>query len=199
MSSPLSGVNWLVALALVLSAEGLAHADEKDDNLDHTFIVGVGGAAELELGDGSLHAGANLMVEWDAIENWLELEIGASVLTATHGVEIPVVLLVKKPFELARWVEFMVGIGPEVVQLTGTNKGTYFGGEVALDFMFWPWGRHRATLESRAECSSGGSAARRAPCGRPRRHMTVSTTPPRLATEVANTLRSLRSEETRTE
>lgn len=36
----------------------------------------------------------------------------------------------------------MVGVGPEVVQVSGAGKGTYFGGELALDFMFWPWGRH---------------------------------------------------------
>ena len=47
----------------------------------------------------------------------------------------------KKPFQLARWAEFMVGLGPQVVHVTGAGKGTYFGGEVALDFMFWPWGR----------------------------------------------------------
>jgi hypothetical protein len=74
-------------------------------------------------------------------ENWLELEVGASVLTAPGGVSIPIDLLVKKPFTLSRWAEFMVGLGPEVVQVTGANKGTYFGGEVAVDFMFWPWGK----------------------------------------------------------
>lgn len=109
---------------------------------DRTVIVGVGGAAELELGDGSLHPGANLMVEWDAVENWLELEVGASALTVKHGFEVPIDFLVKKPFRLARWAEFMIGVGPEVVQVAGTNKGAFFGGEVALDFMFWPWGRH---------------------------------------------------------
>jgi hypothetical protein len=36
------------------------------EKLDHTIIVGVAGAAELELGDGTLHPGANVMVEWDA-------------------------------------------------------------------------------------------------------------------------------------
>ncbi len=47
----------------------------------------------------------------------------------------------KKPFTLSRWAEFMIGLGPEVVRVTGANQGTYFGGEVALDFMFWPWGK----------------------------------------------------------
>jgi hypothetical protein len=112
------------------------------EGFDRTIIVGVGGAAEVELGDGSVHPGVNLMVEWDAVENWLELEVGASLLATNGGVEVPVDLLVKKPFKLTRWAELMIGLGPEVVQVTGANEGTYFGGEVALDFMFWPMGRH---------------------------------------------------------
>jgi hypothetical protein len=122
-------------------AEGLAEREAHAESIEHTVIIGVGGAAEVELGDGSIHPGGNLMIEWDAIEDWLELELGASVLRADGGVQVPVDLLFKKPFRLARWSEFMIGIGPELVQLTGATKGTYFGGEAALDFMFWPWGR----------------------------------------------------------
>jgi hypothetical protein len=121
-------------------ANGWGHDNEEPP--EHTVIVGVGGAAELELGDGSLYPGANLMVEWDAIENWLELEIGASILSASRGVDVPIGLLVKKPFKLAPWAELMVGVGPEVVLVSNpTTKATYFGAEGALDFMFWPWGR----------------------------------------------------------
>jgi hypothetical protein len=132
----------LGALFAVFPPSAFAEEVRVQDNLDHAIVVGVGGAAELELEDGSLHPGANIMVEWDAIENWLELEVGTSLLSRSGGVEIPIDLLIKKPFRLARWAEFMIGLGPEMVQVTGTNKGTYFGGEVALDFMFWPWGRH---------------------------------------------------------
>jgi hypothetical protein len=78
------------------------------------------------------------MVEWDAIENWLEFEVSVSVLTADKGVAVPLDLIVKKPFRITRWFEFMVGIGAEIVPVTGANKGTYFGGQMALDFMFWP-------------------------------------------------------------
>jgi hypothetical protein len=133
-----------VAMALTLvgflasSAARAADGQGSAEEIEHSLIVGVGGASEIELGDGSLHTGANVMVEWDAIENWLELEVEASVLAADSGVEVPFALLVKKPFRLARKVEFMIGVGPEVVQVAGANKGTYVGGEVALDFMFWP-------------------------------------------------------------
>jgi hypothetical protein len=81
------------------------------------------------------------MIEWEALENWLELEVGASVLSGDGGVEIPVDLLFKKPFRLSQSAEMMVGVGPEVVGVTGQAAGTFFGAEAALDFMFWPWGR----------------------------------------------------------
>ncbi len=115
--------------------------DAPGEETEHTLVVGVGGVGELELADGSLHPGGNVMIEWDAIENWLELEIGASVLAADHGVAVPIDLLAKKPFQLTRWAELMIGVGPELVQVTGTGRGTFFGGEAALDLMFGPWGR----------------------------------------------------------
>lgn len=142
MDSLRAGVLCLLAAAFAIYAERVARADEASEDVrDHTIIVGVGGAGELELGNGSLHPGVNVMVEWDAIEDWLELELEASALAADQGLEIPVALLVKKPFSLGRRAEFMVGLGPEVVRVTGPNRGTYFGGEAALDFMFWPWSR----------------------------------------------------------
>ena len=134
----------LAVLAMVLAyTECFAQAQDEQGAPEHTIILGVGGATELELANGSLHAGGNVMVEWDAIENWLEFEVGASLLAADRGVEAPVDLLVKKPFQLTRWAEVMIGIGPEVVLVSNpATKSTYFGGVAALDFMFWPWGRH---------------------------------------------------------
>ncbi len=126
---------------VVRAEDGATSALRPDDANEHTIVVGVGGAGELELGDRSLHLGGNVMIEWDAIEDWLEIEVGASMLATKGGLDIPVDLLVKKPFTLTRWAEVMLGVGPEVVHVTGATKGTYLGGEVALDFMFWPWGR----------------------------------------------------------
>lgn len=144
----LHGTLFLAALAVLLEASPataeppLAAAEAAERSGEHTWILGVGGAAEVELGDGSFHPGANLMFEWDAVEDWLELEVGASVLAASGGVEVPIDLLVKRPFRLARWAEVMVGLGPEVVYVAaGAFHATYIGAEAAVDFMFWPWGR----------------------------------------------------------
>jgi hypothetical protein len=152
-STLLSNVHWSAAMtgrtvahviamagALTSISPTAARAEEDDKAaLEHTIILGVGGAGELELRDGSFHPGVNSMVEWEAIENWLELEVEASILAADHGVEIPIGVLAKKPFRLTRWAELMIGIGPEVVRVSNpTTKGTYFGGQLALDFMLWP-------------------------------------------------------------
>lgn len=122
------------------AATGAQAQDEQEEEpFEHRVIVGVGGAAELELGEGSLHPGVNAFVEIEAVENWLELELGASVLAAEGGVEVPIDLLFKKPFRLARHLELMVGLGPELVRVsTPTTKGTFLGAELALDLMFWP-------------------------------------------------------------
>jgi len=124
----------------VLFAGGTAHAgDDKELPHDHTVLIGLGGATEYELGGGSFHSGRNAMVEWDIIENWQELEVAASLLAGDKGVEVPIDLIVKKPFRLTQSVELMLGIGPELVRLsTPAKKTTYVGGQAAIDFMFWP-------------------------------------------------------------
>jgi len=46
--------------------------------------------------------------------------------------------LFKKPYRLSRQVEFMVGLGQEVVHLPGrVDGGTFFGTEAVLDFIAW--------------------------------------------------------------
>ena len=107
---------------------------------EHKVVVGVGGAGELELDDGgALHGGGNLFVELEAVPEWLELELGASVLAVDGGYEAPIELLFKKPFRLSSRAELMIGIGPEVVRESGTDKSGTFGGVgFGLDFMFWP-------------------------------------------------------------
>ena len=110
----------------MLFAGGTAHAgDDKELPHDHTVLIGLGGATEYELGGGSFHSGGNAMI----IENWLELEVAASLLAGDKGVEVPIDLIGKKPFRLAQVVEFMIGVGPELVRVfTPAKKTTYVGG-----------------------------------------------------------------------
>ena len=138
----------LAALAMTGSPNVFADDDSaarprgnepETQDLEHTIVVGVGGAVEEELTGGSVHSGANIFLEYKAIDHWLELELGVSVLPADGGHEVPIDFLFKKPFQLTRRLEVMLGFGPEVVNVSGTeNSGTFFGGEAVADFMFWP-------------------------------------------------------------
>jgi hypothetical protein len=123
-------------------AEDAKIHEESEGSLEHTIVVGFGGASELELRDGTLLPGAGAFVEWNAIDDWLELEIATSILFAEGGVEVPIAILAKKPFRLARRVELMLALGPELLPVSNpSTKATYVGGEAGLDLMFWPWGR----------------------------------------------------------
>jgi hypothetical protein len=132
---------FLFCLLSGLNARGAYASEDKvgDRGTEHTVIAGVGGATDIELGPASIHRGLSAFVEYEAIDNWLEFEMGVQVLAAEGGIEVPVDLLIKKPFSLTpRW-ELMVGVGPEVVRtFRGGKNGTYWGGELAFDFMFWP-------------------------------------------------------------
>jgi hypothetical protein len=127
------------AAAATARADDDGHHDERREDREHTIVVGVGGAAEVELSGGEVHPGGSVMIEWEGIDDWLELELGASVLSAEGGLVVPVDLLFKKPFRLAPWSEVMVGLGPEIVA-TSLPRATYFGAEAAVDLMFWPCG-----------------------------------------------------------
>lgn len=131
------------ALLVIACAAKVARADgnQEKSRAEHSIVVGAGGATEIDLAGGGATPGAAGFVEWEAIEDWLELELGMSVLAADGGVEVPAELILKKPFELGATAELMVGAGPEVVRTFGHSARTCVGGAVALDFMVWPWGR----------------------------------------------------------
>ncbi len=121
---------------VVVSAPARARAE------DRKLVFGEGGVGELELRERTFHAGVNAFVEWEAVPEWLELELGASLLAIDGGVELPVELQLKKPFRITPGVELMLGVGPEVLQISAPQgQSTVYGVTWALDLMFWPW-RH---------------------------------------------------------
>jgi hypothetical protein len=121
----------LLLIAALLLFAGEAAAEEKEP----TAIVEIGSAGEWGLRGGSAY-GPSVAVELTPIKDWLEIEAGISPLFGGGHTEWGTDLLFKKPFTLSDKVEFMVGLGPTWSYVTG--GGSKFGGEVALDFMFWP-------------------------------------------------------------
>ena len=104
--------------------------------------LGATGSWNVKGGGGSF--GPTVAVEFTPIEHWLELEAGTTPFFTRHSTEWDTDLLFKKPWTLSRTVEFMLGAGPEWIHTSRNNQVTNsVGGAVALDFMFWPKGKHK--------------------------------------------------------
>ena len=131
-------------LASLLLGAGDASAQSVDQAPEPVAIVELGGAAGWDLNGGGSSFGPNLAVEVTPIEKWLELEAGATALFRRHSTEWDTDLLFKKPWTLSEKVEFMAGIGPEWIHTRADGvTSNSLGGEVVLDFMFWPSAKHR--------------------------------------------------------
>ena len=107
-------------------------------------VIELGGAAAWNLKDGGSSFGPALAAEVTPIENWLELEAGVTPLFGSNSTEWDTDLLFKKPWTLSDKVEFMFGVGPEWIHTREYGVTTNsLGGEVVLDFMFWPSAKHK--------------------------------------------------------
>jgi hypothetical protein len=131
-----------VMIAFLFLCSGNAFAQSVDK--EAAAILEIGAAPDHSLTGGGSSSGPTVAVEVTPIENWLELEAGVTPLFARHSTEWDTDLLFKKPWTLSRKAEFMFGVGPEWIHTSRNNEVTNsVGGEVALDFMFWPKGKHK--------------------------------------------------------
>lgn len=127
----------IIAFVLICIASAQARAEPRELT-DHTIVLGVGAAAEIGVHGSDASAGGNLMLEWEAIDGWLELEFGASLVATSTGSQVPLDLIIKKPFAISDSLEGMIGLGPEVIRTTsGPPADTRYGVEVGLDLMYW--------------------------------------------------------------
>jgi hypothetical protein len=131
---------WLIVAILTLSENTFAQTDDREP----VAVIEVGGAAARNLKDAVAAGGATIAVEVTPIENWLELEAGTTRLSGHGSTEWDTDLLFKKPWNLGRKTELMLGAGPEWVRTSqnGATSNTV-AVEVVADFMFWPSAKRR--------------------------------------------------------
>jgi hypothetical protein len=121
-------------------------ASAQSANLDSepAAIVELGAAGNWNVKDGSSSFGPTLAVEVTPIKHWLELEAGVTPLFARHSTEWGADLLFKKPWDISRKMEFMLGVGPAWVHTNRSNATrNSISAELAPDFMFWPSAKRR--------------------------------------------------------
>jgi hypothetical protein len=130
----------LIGYLLLYPANAFAQQPDKEP----AAILELGAAPQRSLTGGRWSLGPTVAVEVEPIKNWLELEAGVTPFFARHSTEWDTDLLFKKPWTLSRKAEFMLGVGPEWIHTSYNNVGSNsVDGEVALDFMYWPKGKHR--------------------------------------------------------
>jgi hypothetical protein len=118
---------------------GIALAEEEEEP---SAIIELGGAGEWGVRHGEAAYGPNLAAETTPIPDWLEIEAGVTPFFSKGQTEWDTDFLFKKPYTLSDTVEFMFGVGPEWAHSVSHGATSdSFGGEAALDFMFWPVGR----------------------------------------------------------
>ena len=118
-----------LVLLLAYPSLGLPPAFAGDD--DHAAVLELGGAGEWALQDGKTSLGPSVAVEVTPIEHWLEIEAGITPLRSRDGTEWEADLVFKKPFQLSKTVEMMVGAGPQWSSTSALSAVT------VLDFMIW--------------------------------------------------------------
>ena len=102
-------------------------------------IAELGGDASFDFRGRRLNGSTTIAVEITPIEKWLELELG---FTPNFGSrEWDMDILFKKPWDFSQKVEFMFGAGLVLEHSTNNENAIInsLGGEIALDFMFWPF------------------------------------------------------------
>jgi hypothetical protein len=126
----------------LLAGPAFGEPEEKEPSA----IVEIGGAGSWGLKGGSSF-GPSVAAETTPIPDWLELEGGVTTLFSRSQTEWDADFLFKKPYTLSDTLEFMFDVGPEW-EHTITRAGTtdIVAGEVALDFMFWPWAERKFGL-----------------------------------------------------
>lgn len=130
----------LTAFLLLCAGNTAAQCVEKE----HVAVVELGGAGFWNVKDGASSFGPSVAVEFTPIENWLELEVGTTALFSPHSTEWGTDLLFKKPWDLSKRVELMLGFGPEWVHAKQYGVTTNsISIEAVADFMFWRSAKRR--------------------------------------------------------
>jgi hypothetical protein len=131
------GIAALAAISSILSlvptgAIGAEYSGEND-----RLILEAAASGEHDLSDGSTHFGPSVGLEVEPIEDWLEVELGASRFSKAGATVWGLDMAFKKPWRLSPTLEVMPGIGPTWEHNSGSGHADTWGAQAVLDLFFW--------------------------------------------------------------
>jgi hypothetical protein len=119
----------LCATIALLALTAPVWAEEKEP----VAVLELGGAGARSIPGGS-SLGPTAAVEFEPIKSYLVIEAGITPFFDNTGhADWDFDLLVRRPFELSKTVEFEPGIGPSL------SSSGQVGAVASFEFMIWPW------------------------------------------------------------
>jgi hypothetical protein len=156
----LTGFALVLLLGSPARAQSAAAPSTTANEEGRSIVFEAGWAAEAAKGEGFQARGATFAFEVTPVEDRLEIECGLDAIRTHGSTETSVDVLFKKPWTLSKTVEFMAGVGPELIHASGPDGATFWGLSAAADFMFWPKARTGWYLEPAYEVDFRGGTTR---------------------------------------
>jgi hypothetical protein len=126
------------SLALSAALQSTVALAAEGAQAEHVVILELGASAEREISERNSHIGPAVGIEFEPIENWLEIEFGASAHRSRGATTWDLELPFKKPFRLSEAVEVMPGLGPTWSHTAQAGqRRSVWGAAAVVDFFFW--------------------------------------------------------------
>jgi hypothetical protein len=110
-----------------------------DGDMDHgVVLVECGATSAREISEQASRVSPAVGIEFEAIDNRLEVEIEASTNTTQRARNWELDLQFKRPFQISSTVEIEPGLGPSWSHGAVSNqRPAAWGAEASIDILFW--------------------------------------------------------------
>jgi hypothetical protein len=129
-------MNRCISLAGILAALVLFAPQAQAEDKEPAWGFEMAGSGGWGLRRGGSSAGPEVALEYTVIEHWLEIEGGFSPQFSKGEAEYDSGLIFKKPFELSKSFEFLIGAGPVWLHRADTDS---VATEAIVEFKYFPW------------------------------------------------------------
>jgi hypothetical protein len=125
------------SLAASLLCATVAQAEER--HATSTAVIEIGSAADWQIPHGEVSSGPYVALEFEALRDRLEIEIGVSPQFGSHQTALSSELILKTPVFSTDKFEVLFGIGPQwEYRTSGSELRNSLSAQAQLELEYWP-------------------------------------------------------------
>jgi hypothetical protein len=123
-------------LAASLLCPTLAQAEDREKS---AAVIEIGSSTEWQIPQREFSSGPYVALEFEAVRDWLEIEIGVSPQFGSYQTDLASELILKTPVFSTERIEVMFGVGPQwEYHVMGGELRNSLGVEAQLELEYWP-------------------------------------------------------------